>query len=136
METKFEGLFDRANALLESFHSFLYLTVRKLEERACFSELLIDVGPFFSVTLTHMQLQPFGDQLKLMPEFFVQDTAVPPSIGNVGPQLLPQSVRDNLAVVPSIGDIGTQRLGDKLKLLPESFGEDTGVASRFGDVYS
>lgn len=57
---------EMADALLEPFHSVLHLTVRKLEEGARLSELLVHMGPLFSVALTHMQLQPFGNQLKLV----------------------------------------------------------------------
>jgi len=112
--TKSKVLIDGMHSLFKSFHSFLNLAVRQLDKGTCFCELLVHVGPFFSVTLIHMQLQPFGDQLKLMPEPFSHDPGVTFRIRNIRPQ----------------------RFGHQLKLLPEPFGEDVRMTSRIGDIIS
>lgn len=54
----------------------------------------------------------FSGQVKLLPEFFSEDTGVAPRISEITPQ----------------------RFGDQLQFFPEPFGKATGVASAFGNL--
>ena len=77
---------DGEHALFEPFNSFLYLTIRKLDEGARLSELFVKMGSFLGMAPAQMHLKPFGDQLKFMPEPFSEDASVAFSIGNISPK--------------------------------------------------
>lgn len=79
-------LLNGTDPLLQTLDSFLNLAVRKLDERAGFPELLIQIGPIIGMTPVEMHLEPFGNELELMPESFGQNTGVTLGIGNVGPK--------------------------------------------------
>ncbi|HJT20035.1 MAG TPA: hypothetical protein VJ746_06170 [Nitrospira sp.] len=146
-----------ANTLLETFNSFLDLTVGKLDQGSCFSELFVQMGTFLSMTPAQMHFKSFGEQLNLMPKFFIEDTRVPPRIrditpkrfsddlqlfpedagvasrfGNICTKFLSQSIGKNLSLMPSIGNVSAKRRGNQLQFLPE----DASVASGFGNVSS
>jgi len=76
-------LLDGENALFEPFNSVLYLTIRKLDEGARFSELFVQVGFFLGMAPAQMHLESFGDQLKLMSESFRKHASVASCFGNI-----------------------------------------------------
>lgn len=101
LRNKSEVLLNGTNALFEPFNSFLYLTIRKLDEGARLSELFVKMGSFLGVVSTQMHLKPFGDQLKLMPEPFSEDASVTSSISNI----CSEPFREGISVTSDIGNI-------------------------------
>ena len=77
-----EMLFDSVDPLLQTFDAFLNLPVGKLDERAGFPELLIQIGPIVGMTSIEMHLKPFGNQLEFVSKSFGQNTGVTFGIGN------------------------------------------------------
>jgi len=75
-------LLDGANSLLQTFDTFLNLAVRKLDERAGFSELLVQIGSIVGMAPVEMHLEPFGNQLEFVSKSFGQNTGVTFGIGN------------------------------------------------------
>lgn len=70
-------LFDGSDTLLQPLYTFLNLTVREVNECACFSELLFKVGSIFGMPPVEMHLKSFGNKLKFMTEPFRQNTSMP-----------------------------------------------------------
>jgi hypothetical protein len=73
----------------------LNLAIRKLDERAGFSELLVQIRSIIGMTPVEMHLEPFGDELELMPESLGQNTGVSLGIDNFSPKSF-SSGADNL----------------------------------------
>jgi hypothetical protein len=65
-----EVLLDGANPLFETLDSILNLTVRQLDERTGFPELLIQVHSIFGMAPVEVHLKSLGNELKFVPEFF------------------------------------------------------------------
>lgn len=70
-------LFNGSNALFQALYPFLNLTIREVNESACFSELLFKEGSIFGMTPVEMHLKAFGDKLEFVTEPFRQHASVP-----------------------------------------------------------
>ncbi|BFU96880.1 MAG: hypothetical protein NTNFB02_36020 [Nitrospira sp.] len=92
------------------------------------------MSTFLRMPLTQMHLKPFGDQLKLMPQFFIKDTAVTPGFGNISAQFLLKSIRQDLTAASDLGDIISKRCSRLLKLSPEISSESLRVAPRIRNI--
>jgi hypothetical protein len=53
-------LLDGANSLFQTLDSFLNLTIRKLDERAGFPKLLVQIGSIIGMTPVEMHPESFG----------------------------------------------------------------------------
>ena len=75
-------LLDGKDPLLQTLDAFLNLPVGELDERAGFSELLVQMRSIIGMTPVEMHLKPFGNQLEVVSKSFSQDAGVPFGIGN------------------------------------------------------
>ena len=89
-------LLDGANSLLQTLDSFLNLAVRKLDERAGFPELLIQIGSIIGMTPVEMHLEPFSNQLEFVSKSFGQNTGMSLGIGNFNSKSFSGSADDLL----------------------------------------
>ena len=89
-------LLDGANSLFQTLDSFLNLTIRKLDERAGFPELLVQIGSIIGMTPVEMHLKSFGDELELMAESFGQNAGMSLDIGNLNSKSFSGSADDLL----------------------------------------
>ena len=75
-------LLDGADSLIQTFDAFLNLAVRKLDECAGFSELLVQMCSIVGMAPVEMHLESFRNQLEFVSKSFGQDTGMPFGIGN------------------------------------------------------
>lgn len=77
-----EMLLDSVDPLLQTFDAFLNLAVGKLDERAGFAELLVQMCSIIGMAPVEMHLESFGNQLEFVSKSFGQNTGVTFGIGN------------------------------------------------------
>ena len=77
-----EMLLDSVDPLLQTFDAFLNLAVGKLDERAGFAELLVQMCSIVGMAPVEMHLESFGNQLEFVSKSFGQNTGVTFGIGN------------------------------------------------------
>lgn len=77
-----EMLLDSVDPLLQTFDAFLNLAVGKLDERAGFAELLVQMCSIIGMAPVEMHLESFGNQLEFVSKSFGQNTGVTFEIGN------------------------------------------------------
>jgi len=63
---------------------------------ASFPELLVQIRSIIGMAPVEMHLEPFGDELELMPESFGQNTGVPFGIDDFSPKSLGNRTDDLL----------------------------------------
>ena len=91
-----EMLLDSVDPLLQTFDAFLNLPVGELDERAGFSELLVQMCSIVGVAPVEMHLEPFGNQLEFVSKSFGQKTGVTLGIGNFNSKGFSRSADDLL----------------------------------------
>ena len=69
-------LLNTTDPLLQTLNALLNLAVRELNERSGFPKLFIQIRSIIGMTPVKMHLEPFGHELKLMPEPFGQHTGM------------------------------------------------------------
>ena len=77
-----EMLLDSVDPLLQTFDAFLNLAVGKLDERAGFAELLVQMCSIVGMAPVEMHLESFGNQLEFVSKSFGPNTGVTFGIGN------------------------------------------------------
>jgi len=77
-----EMLLDSVDPLLQTFDAFLNLAVGKLDERAGFAELLVQMCSIIGMAPVEMHLESFGNQLEFVSKSFGQNAGVTFGIGN------------------------------------------------------
>jgi hypothetical protein len=75
-------LLDGADPLLQAFDAFLNLAIRELDERAGFSELLVQIGSIVRMASVEVHLEAFSNKLEFVPKAFSQNTGMPLGFGN------------------------------------------------------
>ena len=75
-------LLNATNPLFQTLDAFLDLALRELNERSGFPKLFTQIRSIIGMTPVEMHLEPFGHELKLMPDPFGQHTGVSLGIGN------------------------------------------------------
>ena len=79
-------LLDGANSLFQTLDPFLNLTIRKLDERAGFPELLVQIRSIIGMTPVEMHLKPLSNQLEFLSKSFSQDAGMPFGIDDFCPK--------------------------------------------------
>lgn len=100
-------LLDGADPLFESLDSFMELTVRELDERASFPELIIQMLPILGMTPVEVHLVPFRHKLDLAPKFLDEDAVAPLDLTDV----CSKGFRRNIGVPFDPGDVRPKGFG-------------------------
>jgi hypothetical protein len=77
-----EMLLDGTDPILQTLDAFLNLPLGELDERAGFSELLVQMCSIVDMAPVEMHLEPFGNQLEFVSKSFGENTGVTLGIGN------------------------------------------------------
>ena len=96
-------LLDGANSLFQTLDSLLNLAVRKLDERAGFPELLVQIRSIIGMTPVEMHLKPFCHHLEFMLNSIGQNGGAPFDRDDFSPKGL-SSCTDNLLLSPAVPD--------------------------------